>query len=228
MYVSPGKSGRSSYPGRSPVDKTPGLMEAFETFVALALEEDGFIVSPAVKFPVRRRVRKTSRAEFQEHGYEVDLVAARADQLVLATVKSFLGSRGVAAEAVTGETTNQRRRGMYRLLNDPVIRDGVLKAASERYGYRSNRIEFRLYAGRFAGRGAGEHERRIREWAKTQRVGAGPIKVIGLDEVVQKVRTAAERKQYRDNAALVAVKVLAEAGQLVDRDQADSSEAEGK
>jgi hypothetical protein len=202
-------------------------MEAFETFVALALEEDGFIVSPAVKFPVRRRVRKTSRAEFQEHGYEVDLVAARADQLVLATVKSFLGSRGVAAEAVTGETTNERRRGMYRLLNDPVIRDGVLKAASERYGYRSNRIEFRLYAGRFAGRGTGEHERRIREWARTQRVGAGSIKVIGLDEVVQKVRTAAERKQYRDNAALVAVKVLAEAGQLVDRDRADSSEAEG-
>jgi hypothetical protein len=84
-------------------------MEAFETFVALALEEDGFIVSPAVKFPVRRRVRKTSRPEFQEHGYEVDLVAARADRLVLATVKSFFGSRGVTAEAVTGETSEERR-----------------------------------------------------------------------------------------------------------------------
>jgi hypothetical protein len=190
-------------------------MEAFETFVALALEEDGFIVSPAVKFPVRRRVRKDSRPEFQEHGYEVDLVAARADKLVLATVKSFLGSRGVVAEAVTGETSDERRAGLYRLLNDPVIRDGVVKAASERYGYKSKQIELQLYAGRFAGRRAGEHERRIREWAARQRVGAGPIGVIGLEEVVRKVRLAAERKQYRDNAALVAVKVLAEAGQLI-------------
>ncbi len=190
-------------------------MEAFETFVALALEEDGFIVSPAVKFPVRRRVRKASRPEFQEHGYEVDLVAARADRLVLATVKSFLGSRGVAAEAVMGETSDERRAGLYRLLNDPVIRDGVVKAAGERYGYESKQIELRLYAGRFAGRRAGEHERRIREWAACQRVGAGSIGVVGLEEVVRKVRLAAGRKQYRDNAALVAVKVLAEAGQLV-------------
>jgi hypothetical protein len=96
-----------------------------------------------------------------------------------------------------------------------VIRDGVVKAAGERYGYESKQIELRLYAGRFAGRRAGEHERRIREWAARQRVGVGSIEVVGLEEVVRKVRLAAERKQYRDNAALVAVKVLAEAGQLV-------------
>lgn len=196
-------------------------MEAFETFVALALEEEGFVVSPAVKFPVRRRVRKASRAEFQEHGYEVDLVAARADRLVLATVKSFLGSRGVAAEAVMGETDDRRRAGMYRLLNDPEIRKGVVKAAGKRYGYKPSQVELRLYAGRFAGRRGGEHERRIREWAAKQRVGAGPIGVVGLDEVVRKVRLAAERRQYRDNAALVAVKVLGEAGQLVDLDEVE-------
>jgi hypothetical protein len=196
-------------------------VEAFETFVALALEEEDFIVSPAVKFPVRRQVRKASRVEFQEHGYEVDLVAARADRLVLATVKSFLGSRGVAAEAVTGETSDGRRRGMYRLLNDPEIRDGVLKAASKRYGYQQRQIEMRLYVGRFAGRRGGKHRRRIEEWARTQRVGAGPIQVVGLEEVVAKVRVAAARGQYRDNPALVAVKVLAETGQLVDLELAD-------
>jgi hypothetical protein len=196
-------------------------VEAFETFVALALEEEDFIVSAAVKFPVRRQVRKATRVEIQEHGYEVDLVAARADRLVLASVKSFFGSRGVAAEAVTGESADERRRGMYRLLNDPEIREGVLAAASKRYGYRPRQIELRLYAGRFAGRRAGEHRRRIEQWAKTQRVGAGSIKVIGLEEVVTKVRAAATRKQYRDNPALVAVKVLAEAGQLVDPEPAD-------
>lgn len=193
-------------------------MEAFETFVALALEEDGFIVSPAVKFPVRRQVGKESRVEFQEHGYEVDLVAARADRLVLATVMSYLGSQGVIAEAVTGETGDKRRAGGYRLLNDRVIRDGVVKAAGQRYGYKPNQIELRLYVGRFAGRRKREHERRIRRWAARQRVGAGSIGVVGLEEVVWKVRLAAERRQYRDNAALVAVKVLAEAGQLVELD----------
>ncbi len=199
-------------------------MEALETFVALALEEEGFIVSPAVKFPVR----KASRVEFQEHGYEVDLVAARADRLVLATVKSFFGSRGVVAEAVMGKTVDERHNGMYRLLNDPVIRKGVLKAASKRYGYAPKQIEFRLYAGRFAGRRDGEHRRRIKKWARAQRVGAGSIKVVGLEEVVQKVRLAAKESRYRDNAALVAVKVLAEAGQLVDMDAtADLGDAEG-
>ena len=203
-------------------------MEAFESFVALALETEGFVVSSSVKFSVRRRVRKKSRPEFQEHGYEVDLVAARADRLVLATVKSFFGSSGVAAEAVTGKTADKRKAGMYRLLNDPVIRAGVVKAAGKRYGYKSSQIELRLYAGRFAGRRTGEHERRIREWAAAQRDGAGQIGVVGLSEVVHKVRLAAERKQYRDNAALVAVKVLGEAGHLVDLDEADDVNAEGK
>jgi hypothetical protein len=40
----------------------------------------------------------------------VDLVAARADQLVLSTVKSFLGSQGVIADHVTGATTNLAAR----------------------------------------------------------------------------------------------------------------------
>lgn len=194
-------------------------MEAFETFVALALEEEGFIVSPAVKFPIRRQVRKASRIEFQEHGYEVDLVAARADRLVLATVKSFFGSRGVVAEAVMGTTTDERRNGMYRILNDAVIREGILAAASNRYGYPSAQIELRLYAGRFAGRRKGEHRRRIEQWAEAQRVGSGPIKIVGLEEVVRKVREAAKASRYRDNAALVAVKVLAEAGQLVESEE---------
>jgi hypothetical protein len=105
---------------------------------------------------------------------------------------------------------------------------GVLKAASKRYGYPASQIELRLYAGRFAGRHTGEHERRIKEWAKTQRVGAGAIKIIGLQEVVQKVRIAAERKQYRDNAVLVAVKVLAEADQLVDLEASGVSSSKGK
>jgi hypothetical protein len=97
-------------------------VESFESFVALALEAEGFVVSPAVKFPVRRRTRKAAYRELQRHGYEVDLVAARRNQLVLATVKSFFGSAGVNADHVTGKKSNEKKRERYALLNDPVIR----------------------------------------------------------------------------------------------------------
>ena len=67
-------------------------MEAFESFVAIALEVEDFVVSEAVKFPVQKLTKKVAYEESQTHGFEVDLVAARADRLVLATVKSFFGS----------------------------------------------------------------------------------------------------------------------------------------
>ena len=66
-------------------------MESFEQFVAVAMEAEGFVVSKAVKFPVQRKTRKASHPEVQTHGYEVDLIGARSNRLVLATVKSFFG-----------------------------------------------------------------------------------------------------------------------------------------
>jgi hypothetical protein len=52
-------------------------VEAFESFVALALEAEQLVVSEAIKFPVARQVAKAARREIQTHGYEVDLVGAR-------------------------------------------------------------------------------------------------------------------------------------------------------
>jgi hypothetical protein len=190
-------------------------MEAFESFVALALEEDGFVVSPAVKFPVRRRVRKASRVEFQEHGYEVDIVAARADRLLLATVKSFLGSGGVAAETVTGKTDDRRRAAMYRLLNDPVIRAGSSMRRPGDTATRDSRSSSASTSGGSPDLAPASTSAGSANGQRPKRVGSDPIVVVGLDELVGKVRRAAERRQYRDNAALVPVKVLAEAGQLV-------------
>ena len=51
-------------------------MEAFEQFVAVAMEEEGLVVSSAVKFFVKRKTKKQIHDENQEHGYEVDLVGA--------------------------------------------------------------------------------------------------------------------------------------------------------
>jgi hypothetical protein len=184
-------------------------MEAFEHFVAVALEAECFVVSAGVKFPVRRRVKKKERVEHQTHGYEVDLVAARADRLVLATVKSFFGSRGVQAREVTGEAGDG---GRYRLLNDPTIRDGVLAGAAERYGYQPEQVSFRLYVGKFAGDGGDEAA--TRAWCLAQRVGAGPIEVVGLKQVIEKVRSVAARSTYINDPIVVSMKVLAAAGML--------------
>lgn len=185
-------------------------MEAFEQFVALAMETEGLVVSGALKFPVRRLTRKQDYDEWQTHGYEVDLIGANSDKLVLATVKSFFGSRGVVSEHVMGEAgyTN-----WYALLNQPDIRDGVVAGACERFGYRSDQVEMRLYVGKFAG---GHHEARIREWAATQQIGGCSLQIIGANQVVAEVREVARSKQYRDSPVLATLKVLEATGALRD------------
>ena len=189
-------------------------MEGFEQFVAVAMEGEGFVVSPAVKFPVQRRTRRKTYDEHQTHGYEVDLVGARSDLLVLATVKSFFGSRGVAAEHVTGRSPRRRSTNLYLLLNDQDVREGVIQAACETYGYRPDQVQLRLYVGRFAGPKRGRHEAEIRAWCSEQNAGRGPIEVVGVEDVVSLVRQAATGKQYRDNPVIVAMRVLQAAGVL--------------
>jgi hypothetical protein len=184
-------------------------VEAFESFVALALESEQFVVSEALKFPVAQQ----TTSGLQTHGYEVDLVGARADRLVLASVKSYFGSKGVFADHVMGTAGKAALNKRYALFNNPVVRDTVVQSAAARFGYSSPQVELRLYVGRFAGK-SGAHEERVREWCAEQRVGAGPIKVIGVKDVVAQVSAVAASNQYRDNAALVAMKVLEAAGAL--------------
>lgn len=186
-------------------------MEAFEQFVALAMESEGLVVSSALKFPVKRRTRKATHEEWQTHGFEVDLVGARADKLVLVTVKSFFGSRGVVAEHVRGESSTARYNALYALLNDSHVRDTVVQSAAERFGFEHDQVEMRLYVGRFATSSA---EEGVREWCSTQQVGSGPILVVGAAEVVKSVRSVAQSKQYRDNAVLATLKVLDATGAL--------------
>jgi hypothetical protein len=162
-------------------------MEAFEQFVALAMESEGLVVSGALKFPVTRQTRKAAYAEFQTHGFEVDLVGARRDRLVLATVKSFFGSRGVVAEHVRGEISDGKADALYALLNDLVIRSAVVAGAAKRFGFTLDQVEVRFYVGKFAGKAS---------------------------EVVAIVREVALSKQYRDNPVLATLKVLDATGSL--------------
>lgn len=184
-------------------------MEAFEQFVALAMESEGLVVSSALKFNVRRKTRKQAYDEYQTHGFEVDLIGARRDKLVLATVKSFFGSRGVVADHVIGNDPTYSK--WYALLNQPDVREGVVKGAAERFGYDLGQIEMRLYAGRFS---TAASEAAIRAWAAEQEVGGGPVTVYDARSVVKTVRTAAKSKQYRDSAVLATLKVLDATGSL--------------
>lgn len=186
-------------------------VEAFESFVALALEEEGLVVSEAQKFPVL--VSTTSGK--QTHGYEVDLVGARQDRLVLASVKSYFGSHGVNADHVMGLSSTASLNRRYALLNNVDVRKTVVRLAAKRYGYRVGDVEIRLYVGHFSGQKAGLHKERIEEWCAKERAGGGPINVIGVDEVVAVVQRLAAQNQYRNSAALVALKVLGEAGVLL-------------
>lgn len=189
-------------------------MEAYESVVAIALEADDLVVSAAVKFPVRRQTRKAAYPEFQEHGYEVDLVGARRDQLVLASVKSFFGSQGVAAPDVLGTSASASRIRRYALLNDPDLRASIVHAAATRYGYPEQNVRLRLYVGKFAAPTKGHHEAQIRAWAETQLAGGGPIEIYSATDVIGKVREEANRKQYRDDPVLATIKVLESTGQL--------------
>jgi hypothetical protein len=189
-------------------------MEGFEAFVAVALETEGFVVSGPQKFSFRRATRKSAYPEFQSHGYEVDLVAARSDRLVLASVKSFFGSRGVVATHVTGEEPDPKKTKLYCLLNDRTLREEVVKGAARQFGYMPSQVQIRLYVGRFAGRTQGRHEDIVRNWCASQHVGCGAIEVVGLMEVIRRVRAAARSSQYRNNHVIVALKVLQEGGLL--------------
>jgi hypothetical protein len=184
-------------------------MEAFEQFVAVYLEQQDYVVSSAVKFPVRRQTRRLDRVEVQTHGYEVDLIAARADHLILASVKSFLGSRGVVADHVIGTSDNMAANKRYVILNDKEIRKSIVRQAASRYGYDRNQVQLGLYVGRFSGPSRGEHEQRVRDWCKRQRIGAGAIEVFSLTDMVESVvHAATDVKQYRDNPVLMTMRLL--------------------
>lgn len=183
-------------------------MEAYEQFVALAMETENLIVSGGHKFPVRLQTRKTMHAEFQTHGFEVDLIGARIDRLVLASVKSYFGSYGVAYHHLSGDSEQYAKR--YTLLNNTQVRESVARQAAERFGYAEDQIELRLYVGKFAN----GHEDRVRDWCSQQFVGGKPIRVIAARDVVTIVRGIAAETQYRDDAVLATMKVLQESGAL--------------
>ena len=157
---------------------------------------------PCVKFFVRRETRKAAYDEFQEHGYEVDLVGARADRLVLASVKSYLGSQGVSRQGFDGlaDPSKPTHFDRYRILNDWDLRRAVTAAASRRYGYSVAQTEMRLYVGKFA---HGHQD------AVTRHLARQSVRVVALNEILDALVDLAGRKTYVDDPVVMTVKALA-------------------
>lgn len=189
-------------------------MEAFESFVALALEAEDLVIMGPVKFMITRQTKKAKVVEYQTHGYEIDIVAARADKLVLASVKSFLGSGGVRVDEVTGKAANSSG---YKMLNDVKLRNELVKQAAMKFGYKEDQVEMRLYGGKFQYGQKGLED--VRDWASKQSVGVGPIAVVSGQELASLVVQFAKSKTYRDHEVLMTVKVLLEAGLIKDAEQ---------
>jgi hypothetical protein len=180
-------------------------MEAFEHVVKVYLEGQGYIVTSNVKFHIRRRTKKAGREEYQTHGYEVDLVAARHGTMILGFVKSFLGSRGVNRDGFWfADTPRERDLGLYRVFNQPELRKDIVVKASERYGYPLEAIQTALYVGKFASH---QDEDVIRA-----QLGHDGIAVVGLPEIMQKLQPLADSKTYVNDPVIMTLKCVKEIG----------------
>jgi hypothetical protein len=182
------------------------------------------IVSGNQKFHVSIKSRKRDREETQTHGYEIDLVGARQDALVLASVKSFFGSRGVSrhgfrdlSEIADPPSDRQHKAfNLYKIFNEPELRTKIIEEAARRYGYSDDQVELRLYVGRFGN----ELDRRdITAHLKTVRAGKGSIRVVALDEIVRSLFSVLESKTYINDPVISTLKALAEASRHVGGDE---------
>ena len=181
-------------------------MEGFEHVVKVALETENLIVSSNLKFPVKRQ---TKNGRIQEHGYEIDLVGARHDRLVLASVKSFFGSKGVNRQGFETLADSKKRKhlGRFTLFNDPKIQKGIVTKAAARFGYSEDKVEVRLYVGKFFEKDKAD----IIQHVHNNSFGCWKIKVIDLNEIVAVLFKVLENKTYFNDPVVMTLKALEKA-----------------
>ena len=198
-------------------------MEAFEHVVKVHLEVQGYVVTTNVKFPVRRKTLKAAREEHQTHGYEVDIVAAKGNELILGSVKSYLDSKGVNRQCFEGIADSHRKNdfGGYKIFNDEELRQKILEKAGERCGYAPGQIRVVLYVGKFK-RG---DEEIVRQHLGGIEAGAGPIQVVNLEEIVRGLIEASESTTYVNDPVVMTIKALQKAGYLREPARRESTEA---
>lgn len=188
-------------------------MEGFENVVRLYMERRGFVVATNVKFKLAKKTKKQERDEVQTHGYEVDIVAARANQLLLGEVKSFFGSAGVQRKSFAGlaSKTNSDELARYRLFNDADHREQLIAEACKRYGYELSQVRVALFVGHFK-RG---DEDDITRHLKSLSTKGGPIEVYGPKAIAADLMTSVLADgTYADDPVVSTLRLLEEVGVL--------------
>ena len=197
-------------------------MESFVAVVAAALEAENYVVSGPITIKWFSKGEPKVKGQ-QPNRLEIDLVAARGDRLVLATVKSFFGSGGVFPKDVIGQGSGASG---YTMINDVKKRAELIELAAEKFGYKVKDVEVRLYAGKYAGLN-GENE--IREWAAKQILGGGPLQVVNALQLSQVINALAQESHYQNNVAIAFAKTQIEAQLIRAReDKAAAKEAKTK
>jgi hypothetical protein len=196
-------------------------MESFEAVVATALEAENYVVAGPITIKWFSEGHPKKKGE-QPNRLEIDLVAARGDRLVLATVKSFFGSGGVFPKDVMG--TGRGASG-YTMINDKKKRAELIELVAAKYGYDVKDIEVRLYAGKFAG---AQGEQAIRDWAAEQQLGGGVLQVVNALQLSKVIFALAKESHYQNNVAIAFAKTqleaeLIEAKELKARSKEDQS-----
>ena len=188
-------------------------MEGFEHVVKVAMELENLIVTSNMKFPVSKRTRKKDREETQTHGYEIDLVGARRDKLVLASVKSYFGSKGVSRRHFKGldERSTSANLSGQKFFNDEVIRQGLINKAAELLGYDESQIELRLYVGKFASEA---DKTDIVNHLGQLHTASGPVKVIDVETLIDQVMSVVKSKTYINDPIISLLKAMKQAGKL--------------
>jgi hypothetical protein len=200
-------------------------MEAFEHIVKVYLEAREYVVTGGVKFPITRPVKKEGRAESQTHGYEVDIVGIRNESMVLGSVKSFFGSRGVNRQGFCGiaDETKRQYYPEYRMFNDPAVREGIVAGACERYGFSANQVQLYLFVGKFHRK----DEPVVREHLSGLRTAGSPVKVVSFAEMIGTLLNLAAHRTYINDPVIVTLKALMHAGKLKPEDTAEALREQG-
>jgi len=90
------------------------------------------------------------------------------------------------------------------MFNERRVRNGVLKAASDRYGYPKGKIQFALFCGKFTAC----DEAVVRRHLRAMKVGAGPIWVIGPKQIVEGIIGFPKNRTYINDPVLATLKLL--------------------
>lgn len=133
--------------------------------------------------------------------------------MILASVKSYFGSRGVSRQGFRGladESKHTKFKG-HLLFNEEEVRQKVIEEAAALYGYEKEQIEFRLYVGKFANE---SHQAAIVEHLGNIDAGAGPIRVFDLKDILSQLRKVLETKTYSNDPVVALLRALDHGGEL--------------